>query len=63
MYVTYIATHIELLQYEHIAGLRFVGEPLVKAIVEAYNELGAKYKEEFKELVEMLEKMLHLHKG
>ena len=58
LYVTYIGIHIELLQYGYAAGLRFVGEPIVKAILEAYNELGVEYKKEFKELIEILEKML-----
>jgi hypothetical protein len=58
LYVTYIGTHIELLQYGHVAGLKFVGEPVVNAILEAYNELGAEYEREFKELVEILERML-----
>ena len=63
LYVTYIGTHIELLQYGHVAGLRLVGEPIVEAILKAYNELGAEYKKEFKELVEMLERMLFFVKA
>ena len=36
---------------------------MYEAILKAYNELGAEYKKEFKELVEILEKMLFFVKA